>query len=111
MKLTARLGVIVAKQLQELPFEKRQGSSIARAWANRLAFDVEKSTSEACSLLSTLEFIPQAAKALSEEPQAVVERLEEVRKHCESTSFRFSSFAHGSAGSIYCQIVSDWKRT
>jgi hypothetical protein len=37
MKLMIRLSVIVAKMLQELPFEKRQGSSIARAWINKLA--------------------------------------------------------------------------
>ena len=47
MKLTIRLSVIVAKMLQELPFEKRQGSSIARAWINKLAYDSDKAPSEA----------------------------------------------------------------
>jgi hypothetical protein len=77
------LAVIVAKQLQELPYEKRQGSSVARAWINKLTFDLEKSTSEACSLLSLLEFVPKTAKALEEEPNVVVQRLEEVRKYRE----------------------------
>jgi len=75
--------VIVAKQLQELPYEKRQGNSVARAWINKLTFDLEKSTSEACSLLSLLDFVPKTAKALEEEPDVVLQRLEEVRQYRE----------------------------
>lgn len=81
--LTSRLAVIVAKQLQELPYEKRQGNSIARSWINKLTYDIERSTSEACSLLSLLEFVPKTAKALEEEPEVVIQRLEEVRQYCE----------------------------
>ena len=75
--------MIVAKQLQELPYEKRQGNSVARAWINKLTFDLEKSTSEACSLLSLLDFVPKTAKALEEEPDVVLQRLEEVRQYRE----------------------------
>ena len=73
--------MIVAKQLQELPYEKRQGNSVARAWINKLTFDLEKSTSEACSLLSLLDFVPKTAKALDQEPDVVLQRLEEVRQY------------------------------
>jgi len=79
------LAVIVAKQLQELPYEKRQGNSVARAWINKLTYDLEKSTSEACSLLSLLEFVPKTAKALEDEPDVVVQRLEEVRQYREQS--------------------------
>jgi len=82
-QLIFRLAVIVAKQLQELPYEKRQGNSIARSWINKLTYDIERSTSEACSLLSLLEFVPKTAKELEEEPQIVIQRLEEVRQYCE----------------------------
>jgi hypothetical protein len=73
--------VIIAKQLQELPYEKRQGTSVARSWINRLAYSMEKSTSEACSLLSLLDFVPKTAKALEDEPETVIQRLEEARQY------------------------------
>jgi hypothetical protein len=79
--LLFRLSVIIAKQLQELPYEKRDGSSVARAWVNRLVYDIDRSTSEAASLLSLLEFIPATAKALEDDPDSVISALEEVRKY------------------------------
>jgi Zn-dependent M16 (insulinase) family peptidase len=82
--LTFRLSVIIAKMLQELPFEKRQGSSIARAWANKLTYDVGKATSEACALLHSLEFIPAVAEALEKDPESVITKMNEMRQHCES---------------------------
>ena len=78
-----RLSVVVAKQLQELPFEKRDGNTIARAWANRLAYDVARSTSEACSLLSLLDFIPATAELLEKNPDIVIQRMEEARRYCQ----------------------------
>lgn len=80
----SRLSVIVAKMLQELPFEKRQGSSIARAWANKLTYDVGKATSEACALLHSLEFVPAVAEALEKDPESVISKMNEMRQHCES---------------------------
>ncbi len=44
----SRLQVIVAKLLQELPYEKRDGDKVASAWLNRLAYDAEKVQSVAC---------------------------------------------------------------
>jgi Zn-dependent M16 (insulinase) family peptidase len=80
-----RLSVLVAKQLQELPYEKRNGNGVARAWANRLTFDVEKSTSECCGLLNMLEWLPGVAEKLSEEKgsKEIVGGLEEARGYCE----------------------------
>jgi Zn-dependent M16 (insulinase) family peptidase len=77
----SRLSVIVAKMLQELPFEKRQGSSIARAWANKLTYDVGKATSEACALLHSLEFVPAVAEALEKDPESVISKMNEMRQH------------------------------
>ena len=88
MKLMVRLSVIVAKMLQELPFEKRQGSSIARAWINKLAYDSDKATSEACALLHSLEFIPAVAEALEKDPESVIAKMNELRQYC--MSFRIS---------------------
>ena len=82
MKLTIRLSVIVAKMLQELPFEKRQGSSIARAWINKLAYDSDKATSEACALIYSLEFIPAVAEALEKDPESVIAKMNELRQYC-----------------------------
>ena len=49
-----------------------------------MTYSLEKSTSEACSLLSLLEFVPQTAKDLEENPETVIQRLEEARQYCES---------------------------
>lgn len=74
--------------LQELPFEKRQGASIARAWANKLSYDVNKATSEACSLLNSLEFIPEVSEALKTDPESVIAKMNEMRQYRESTVLR-----------------------
>lgn len=77
-----RLSVIVAKLAQELPTEKRDGNTIATAWANNLTYDASKSSSQACELLNRLEFIPRVAEMLEKEPDVVTEKMEELRKHC-----------------------------
>nr|XP_019045357.1 cytoplasmic protein [Kwoniella bestiolae CBS 10118]OCF24287.1 cytoplasmic protein [Kwoniella bestiolae CBS 10118] len=76
-----RLSVIVARLLQELPQEKRDGAGVAVAWANRLAYDETKSSSQMCELLKRLEFIPKAAEMLEKEPETVIKALEELRNH------------------------------
>lgn len=70
--------------LQELPYDKRQGASIARAWANKLCYDVNKATSEACGLLNSLEFIPAVSEALKNDPDSVIAKMNEMRQHRES---------------------------
>lgn len=81
-----RLSVIVAKLAQELPTEKRDGNTIATAWANNLTYDASKSSSQACELLNRLEFIPHVAEMLEKEPNVVTEKMEELRKHCKFLS-------------------------
>ncbi|WVR06565.1 hypothetical protein IAU60_003596 [Kwoniella sp. DSM 27419] len=76
-----RLAVIVAKLLQELPSEKRDGNSIAHAWANKLTYDENKSTSQSCELLNRLEWIPSVAETLENDPETVIQKLEELRQH------------------------------
>lgn len=66
--------------LQELPYEKRSGSGVASAYSSLLAFDMAKSTSESCSMLSLLEFIPATAQGLKEKPDEVIRHLEEARQ-------------------------------
>ena len=86
------LSVIAAKQLQELPYEKRNGNAIARAWANKLAFNIEKSTSEAVALLSSFEFYPAVVKDLESNPDQVVKSLEDLRKYREWTIVYINTF-------------------
>ncbi|BEI83257.1 hypothetical protein CcaverHIS002_0311250 [Cutaneotrichosporon cavernicola] len=71
-----RLEVLIAKELQNLPAQKRDGDQVAREWCNRLCFDVEKSTSEAASLLNQLEFIPRISEELKESPDKVIKAME-----------------------------------
>ncbi|WWC71010.1 uncharacterized protein I206_104963 [Kwoniella pini CBS 10737] len=76
-----RLSVIVARLLQELPQEKRDGATIAVAWANKLTYDDSKSTAQHCDTLQKLEFIPKAADLLEKEPETVLTALEDLRAH------------------------------
>ncbi|KAL7420500.1 hypothetical protein Q5752_004450 [Cryptotrichosporon argae] len=76
-----RLKVIFAKALQALPHQKRSGDRVARLMANRLVYDQTKSTSESCALLGMLDFVPRTVEALESVPEAVVAKLEEMRKH------------------------------
>ncbi|WWC88419.1 uncharacterized protein L201_003330 [Kwoniella dendrophila CBS 6074] len=86
-----RLSVIVARLLQELPQEKRDGSTIAVAWANKLTYDDSKSASQNCDTLNKLEFIPKAAELLEKEPDTVIKALEELRAHLlDSSKMRVS---------------------
>lgn len=81
-----RLEVIIAKELQNLPAQKRDGDAVARAWLNRLCFDVERSPSEASSLLKQLEFLPKISDDLKENPDAVIKALEDLRAHRKSAA-------------------------
>ncbi|OCF37287.1 cytoplasmic protein [Kwoniella heveanensis BCC8398] len=76
-----RLTVIIAKLIQELPSEKRDGNSIAVAWANKLTYDTQKSSSQQTDLLDRLEFVPSIAETLEKEPDSVIQKLEELRQH------------------------------
>lgn len=75
--------MIVAKQLQELPALKREGDDVARAWINKITYDLDKSASEAAGLLHSLEFIPKIAALLESEPDTVIKKLEEARAYRE----------------------------
>jgi hypothetical protein len=71
-----RLEVLIAKELQNLPSQKRDGDQVAREWCNRLCFDLDKSTSEAASLLHQLEFIPRISEELKQSPEKVIKAME-----------------------------------
>lgn len=77
-----RLEVIIAKELQNLPAQKRDGDTIVRSWINKLAFDASRSPSESCAVLSLLDFIPKVAEELKEDPDKVIKTLEELRAAC-----------------------------
>ncbi|TYJ56451.1 hypothetical protein B9479_002854 [Cryptococcus floricola] len=84
-----RLGVIIAKLTQELPQEKRDGNTIAVAFANQLTYDSSKSASQTCDLLARLEFIPRVGEMLAEggaKAEEVVNALEELKQSLLDTS-------------------------
>ncbi|WVO17244.1 hypothetical protein L204_104936 [Cryptococcus depauperatus] len=76
-----RLAVIVAELVQELPNEKRDGGTIATAWAEHLAYNSQKSSSQNCNILNRLTFIPQLKEMLENDPEEVIMRMEELRQH------------------------------
>lgn len=90
-----RLEVIVAKRLQSLPGQKRDGQLVAASYANKLAFDPAKSPSEAKGLLTQLHFLPQLAEQLKTEPEAVINAMNELRAALlDPTAMRVSVFGN-----------------
>lgn len=77
--LTCRLEVTIAKLVQELPQRKRDGDTVARAVSDSLLFEESKSTAASNGLLRQLEFLPELAAKLKEDPDSVVKDLEEFR--------------------------------
>ncbi|WVN87093.1 uncharacterized protein L203_102269 [Cryptococcus depauperatus CBS 7841] len=75
------LVAIVAKLVQKLSDEKVEGDTIATAWAKHLAYDSQKSSSQACGILNRLTFIPQLKEMLENNFEEVIKRMEELRQH------------------------------
>ncbi|CED82231.1 cytoplasm protein [Phaffia rhodozyma] len=75
-----RLEVTIAKLVQELPQQKRDGSSVARSVSERMIMDEGKSTSVANGLLRQLEFLPEVATRLKDDPESVIRDLEKFRE-------------------------------
>ncbi|KAF8761528.1 Insulinase (Peptidase family M16) [Rhizoctonia solani] len=76
-----RLEVNVAKILQSLPEQKRDGNTIMTAISNSLTFETSKSVSNAGGIITQMEFIPELAKKLQESPDEVVKDMKEFREH------------------------------
>lgn len=80
-QLSCRLQVAVAKIQQALPEYKRDGSNVLASLCSEMLYN-EDSVSRSGGILSQMEFIPQLARRLQEEPEKVIADLEEVRRHC-----------------------------
>ncbi|CAE6446358.1 unnamed protein product [Rhizoctonia solani] len=76
-----RLEVNVAKILQSLPEQKRDGNTIMMAVSNSLTYKTNKSVSNSGGITTQMEFIPELAKKLQESPDEVIEHMKEFRKH------------------------------
>ncbi|KAL0951071.1 hypothetical protein HGRIS_007809 [Hohenbuehelia grisea] len=75
-----RLRITIAKLQQSLPEMKRDGNTVlASLWTN-LLYD-ETSTSRAGGILNQMDFVPNLAKQLQENPDQVIADFEEIRKH------------------------------
>ncbi|CAE6416736.1 unnamed protein product [Rhizoctonia solani] len=86
-----RLEVNVAKILQSLPEQKRDGNTIMMAISNSLTYKTNKSVSNSGGITTQMEFIPELAKKLQESPDEVIEHMKEFRKHVASPrGIRFS---------------------
>ncbi|KAK4057568.1 hypothetical protein OIO90_001213 [Microbotryomycetes sp. JL221] len=75
---TDRLKVSTSKAIQNLPSEKRDGSDVSYATYRQLICG-QDSTNIAMNLLNRVEVLPELAKRLKEEPEAVVAQFEEFR--------------------------------
>lgn len=87
-----QLEVTIAKLVQELPQQKRDGDSVARSVSESMIMDEDKSTSVSNSLLRQLEFLPEVAARLKEDPESVVKDLEKFRD--TSSCFLLLFFSH-----------------
>ncbi|CAE7154201.1 unnamed protein product [Rhizoctonia solani] len=76
-----RLEVNVAKILQSLPEQKRDGNTIMTAISNSLTFKTHKSVSNSGGITTQMEFIPELAKKLQETPEEVIEHMRKFREH------------------------------
>ncbi|KAJ9111193.1 hypothetical protein QFC20_002687 [Naganishia adeliensis] len=75
-----RLAVVIAKLVQDLPRRKRSGNAIASTTASSMAFDASKSTSTATGLYNNLTFLPHVSEEMKTDPDAVVDKLQQLRK-------------------------------
>ncbi|KAH7318836.1 Metalloenzyme, LuxS/M16 peptidase-like protein [Rhizoctonia solani] len=103
-----RLEVAVAKILQSLPEQKRAGDTIAQAVSDSLTFETSKSVSNAKSIITQMEFIPELARRLQETPEEVIAQMKEFREHVTNPrGIRFSV-----AGNVLAlkQPRSAWKK-
>ncbi|KAG9126853.1 hypothetical protein FRC07_001710 [Ceratobasidium sp. 392] len=86
-----RLEVNVAKLLQSLPEQKRDGNTVMQSVSNSLLFETSKSVSNAGGIITQMDFIPELAKRLQESPEEVIKDMKEFRKHVTNGSgLRFS---------------------
>ncbi|CUA75459.1 putative protein C3H1,02c [Schizosaccharomyces pombe 972h-] [Rhizoctonia solani] len=102
-----RLEVNVAKLLQSIPEQKRDGDGIMKAVSNSLVFEVSKSVSSSGDITTQMEFIPKLAQKLQENPGQVIEEMKEFRKYVTNPGgIRF-----GVAGNVRAlqQPRSSWK--
>ncbi|CAE6470602.1 unnamed protein product [Rhizoctonia solani] len=76
-----RLEVNVAKILQSLPEQKRDGNTIMMAISNSLTFKTNKSVSNSGGITTQMEFIPELAKKLQENPEEVIGHMKKFREH------------------------------
>jgi Zn-dependent M16 (insulinase) family peptidase len=77
-----RLQVTAAKIQQTLPELKRDGNTVLSAVTAQQLFG-KNSTSTAGVVLEQMDFIPRISEQLKEDPEAVIAKFEQIRKHCK----------------------------
>lgn len=85
-----RLEVTLAKVQQSLPELKRSGNGVARAFFSELVYD-KSLTLVNGGLPALMEWVPRMLDEVQNDTEAVIQKLEEVRKILiQPSSFRFS---------------------
>ncbi|CAE6445118.1 unnamed protein product [Rhizoctonia solani] len=79
-----RLEVNVAKLLQSIPEQKRDGDTIMKAISRSLTFEISKSVSKSRDITTQMEFIPKLARRLQEKSEEVITEMKEFREHVTS---------------------------
>lgn len=103
-----RLEVSVAKLRQELPQRKRDGDGVSQAMSRALVFDESKSTAVANGLLRQIDFLPELARRIKDEPTSVVRDLEAFRAESAPIScFFLSKYFLGLISSLllFCSVT------
>ncbi|KAF9027171.1 hypothetical protein BGZ52_004433 [Haplosporangium bisporale] len=75
-----RLKVITTKLLNDIPSQKRDGSRMAKACMDVIAYDHDDSNIASLNILKQAKFLPTVLKQLETEPQTVIKALTELRE-------------------------------
>ncbi|KAF9316996.1 hypothetical protein BG003_001323 [Podila horticola] len=75
-----RLKVITTKLLNDIPSQKRDGSRMAKACMDVIAYDHDESNIASLNILKQAKFLPTVLKQLETEPQTVINALTELRE-------------------------------
>jgi len=89
-----RLEVVTAQVQQSLPEQKRDGETVLYAVHPSVVFD-ETSTSKAAGVTTQMEYIPQLAQRLKEDPGSVISDFEKIREALlKPDGIRFSVYGN-----------------
>lgn len=87
-----RLVVAVNKTLNDIPQAKRNGKLVADWTMRAMHTDITKSTEATCSYLYQDTFLPQVLEKLRNDPNQVIQDMNEYQSICKFSIFYFNEF-------------------